>query len=135
MSNENENDAPKMKTMDAPQVEIKLEKRYRVKVAGKQLSDAFREVNTMCGMKQLVGEKGDVVVVDVPDKFEEILASLFAGEEDKFIDATLIKASPSILKEMQKAIREAKEHLSQEPAREPVRDSSSEPQEEEREDA
>jgi len=103
-----------MKSMKAPQIEICAETHYSVRVAGRTLKGSFREVKEMCGMKQLVNERGEAMVVDVPDDFMNVINQLLNTKE--YIKVSLIKAAPHLIDEMKSAVSDAKE-----PERRPIR--------------
>ena len=102
-----------LKTMKAPVVEVRVEKRYIVSVAGMKLG-SFREADTMCNMKQLVGSEG-TLVIDVPSSLDEVLATLFAAGQSEPFKAAVIKASPAIIQAMQDAINAMKAQPKDEP--------------------
>lgn len=104
MSEENEG----MKTFKAPRVEVTVTKQYTLSIAGRVLG-TFREVGELCGMKQLISnEDGNSVVIDCPSKFEEFIIDMLTGTESEPFKASVMKASPSIVAAMQKAIDEYK---------------------------
>lgn len=96
-----------MKTFKAPRVEVTVTKQYNLSVAGKSLG-TFSEVGELCGMKQLIAQDGNSVVIDCPNQFEEIIATLFSNRESESFKASVMKASPAIVAAMQKAIDEYK---------------------------
>jgi len=108
-----------MKTMKAPKLEIRAETRYVVRVGGREMRARFRQTNEMCGMKQLVDERGRVMVVDVPDALMDVLSKVL-GRDDEYIKVSLIKASDEVTNEIRTLIAEAKAELD-EPVRQPVR--------------
>ena len=102
-----------LKTFKAPKVEVTVSKQYEISIAGKSLG-TFTEAGELCGMKQLNGESG-TVVIDCPSHFEEILATLFSGDSEPF-KASVMKASPDIIHAMQKAIEDARKQREQDAA-------------------
>jgi len=95
-----------LRTFRAPRIDVRVEKQYILSVAGDELG-RFREVDEMCGMKELTGPKG-TVILDCPDKLTEVLATLFATGESESFKASVMKASPSIIAAMQEAVDKAK---------------------------
>lgn len=96
-----------LKTFKMPKVDVKVEKTYSISIAGKSLG-RFREVGEFCGMKQLTGPDGSIVI-DCPSGMEEIIQTLLvAGEEPEPFKAGVVKASPAIVGAMQAIIEDAR---------------------------
>ena len=113
----------RVKTMQAPRVKVEILTRYKVLIDGEALPDEFREVDSMCGMKQLIDGRGRVLVLDFPTTLESILGPLLKG--DNVTDAMVVKAADSITDDIKailashKAGEKAGDGES-EPVREPV---------------
>ena len=97
-----------LKTFKAPVVEVKIEKTYTISVADRSLG-TFTEAGEMCGMKQLTGPNG-TIVIDTPVGFEDILSHIFNSSSESFRTG-IIKASPLIIESMKKIINEHKASL------------------------
>jgi len=108
-----------MKSMKAPKIEVRAERRYVIRVAGTELSSRFKEVGQMCGLKQLIDEDGRVMVVDTPNDFMDIVSAILGDGKDEFATVGLIKASPQLIEEIQAAVEAAKS-ADEEPVRTPV---------------
>ena len=95
-----------LKTFRAPKVEVKITKSYSLSYTGTELG-VFEEKGELCGMKQLDGLTG-MVVINSPSTFKEIIDTMFDKNEVTF-SAEILKASPSIIQTMQKSLEAAKE--------------------------
>jgi hypothetical protein len=91
-----------------PKVDVKVEKIYSLSIAGKSLG-RFREVGKgLCGMKQLTGPDGSIVI-DCPTGMDEIIQTLLVAEEEmEPFKAGVVKASPAIVGAMQAIIEDAR---------------------------
>jgi hypothetical protein len=109
-----------------PVVEVRVEKQYIVSIAGKKVGE-FRETGELCGMKQLTGKAG-ILVIDCPDQMGEILATIFASNErGEPFKAGIIKASPDLILKMKEITAAAKaehEGENQEPEAEPEKETT-----------
>ena len=113
----------RVRTMQAPRVKVEILTRYKVLIDGEALPDEFREVDAMCGMKQLVDKQGRVLVLDFPTTLESILGLLMKA--DNVTDAMIVKAADSITDDIKAILASHKkgekaEDGTSEPVREPV---------------
>ena len=81
-------------------VQVRIEKRYVVSFGGVELQGSFKEVNHMAGMKLLLNEKKQQIVLDFPPDsgLNELLANVLGSEET--IEANIVKASPDLFAEL-----------------------------------
>ena len=108
-----------MKSMKAPKIEIRVERRYVVRVAGRELRSRFKETDQMSGLKELKDDSGLVMVIDTSDDFMDIINTIL-GNDGEYVKVSLIKAAPLLIDEIQEIIKAAKTEGEQ-PVRRPVR--------------
>ena len=76
-------------------VQVRIENRYIVSFNGVELKGSFKEVNQMAGMKLLVNEDKEQIVLDFPPDsgLNGILADVLGNE---VMEANIVKASPHL---------------------------------------